>query len=98
MPRITVGTTPTLLATAKPASRRGWITLALERLNAAGGEQAADARIGVGDAAVTATTGHLLRRGFGMTLENDTHSRPATKAIYGIVAAGSVEILVDEGL
>lgn len=87
---VTVTTTPTLLCAAKPGSQRQWITLAVDVA------ETADVHLGASD--VTATTGLVLEPGFGMTIENDTLSKPAASAWYGIVAAGSVDVTVTEGV
>jgi hypothetical protein len=90
MADIVVTTTPTLLAAAKSSDQRGSVTLELRRA------ETVEVRVGIDDAAVTTSTGRLLARGFGMTIENDVLSKPATKAIYGIVASGTATVRVHE--
>lgn len=87
----TIGTSPTLLAAAKSTAQRAWLRIELLL------SQSSDARIGVGDPAVTTTTGLLLERGRAMNIENTALAFPAREAIYGIVASGTVDVLVIEG-
>lgn len=89
---INVGTTPTLLAPAKLASLRGWILIEVP----AGGQ-----RVFVGDANVTPATGFALEptasNASTMLVENDPASKPATRAWYAVVAAGTQPVVVEEG-
>lgn len=90
MPDVTVTTEPTPLCAAATPEARGSVVLELRLA------QPVDVNIGIGDDAVTTSTGRLLSRGFGMTIENDTLSKPASKAIYGIVSSGTAVVRVHE--
>lgn len=91
MPNVTVTTTPTLLCAALPPSRRGWVLVEVP----AGG---VPVHVGLGDAAVTPTTGHELAARCTLLAENDAHSKPASHAFYAVTAAGTQEVIVSEGL
>lgn len=84
----TVTDTASLIASAKGGRARQWIRLEMRS------DQAADVRVGIGDPAVTPSTGLLLRKGYGMLIENDTLSKPASHAIYAILASGSTSVTV----
>lgn len=94
MPNVTVTTTPTLLAAAKPAKQRGWILIEVPK--------GAAERVFVGGADVTPETGFDLRASHfdpcTMLIENDPLSQPATRAWYAIVASGTQTVKVMEGL
>lgn len=92
MPAVTVTTTPTLLCAAKGPSARGWILITVPP------DAARSVFLGIGDAAVTTSTGHELEAGNVAFLGNDPLNKPATLAIYGRVASGTQSVTVSEGL
>lgn len=91
---VTVGTTPTQLVPAKSPSLRGNVLLQVPP----GGQYVYVSR----DPAVTVASGFLLRptadMPASMLIENEALSKPAASAWYGIVAATTQTVIVEEGL
>lgn len=88
---VTVGITPMLLCSAKTNSQRTWITL--DTID----DETQIVFIGIGDAAVTAANGKPLHPGESAYLENTAYAKPASKAVYGIVASGTCVVRIQEG-
>ena len=88
---VIVTTTPTLLVAAKPTNQRAWVTIDLWK------QEPSAVFIGINDPSVTTNTGRRLLPGFGMTIENDAFSKPASHATYAVVSAGTAILRITEG-
>jgi hypothetical protein len=88
---ITVGTTPTLLAEAKPRHRRSWLT-AYVLLQAA-----VPVYYASGVPTVSVDDGTPLYAGDLLSMENSQIAAPAAAELWAVVPSGSVEVIVAEG-
>lgn len=88
---IVITTTVQQILPSATLQQRAWITLQL-----AEGETN-PVVIGVSEPSVTASTGMILRPGAIMTIENDTLSKPAAKAVYALTASGTANLRVNTG-
>jgi hypothetical protein len=88
---VTVGTTPTLLAEAKPRHRRSWLT-AYVLLNAA-----VPVYYAAGVSTVTIDNGTPLYAGDLLSVENSQNAAPACQALWAVVPSGSASVIVAEG-
>lgn len=86
--RKTITTAATLLAPSRSRAQRA----ALDIDN----DSAVTIYVGIGNAAVTTTTGRPLLPGESMAIVNTAHDSQATYAVYGIVATGTASVLVSE--
>lgn len=88
---INVTTTPTLLVSAKSRAQRSWVELEIPE------SATRTVYIGLDNPTVSPATGRPMSAGDIRHYLNDSHSDPATRAIYAVVSSGNEDVLVEEG-
>lgn len=89
---VTVGTSPTKLAEARPVHARSWLTVSVAQ------DAEATVYYAIGVPTVSASTGTPLYPGDLLTIENSGGtSKPATEEVWAVVASGTQAVIVAEG-
>lgn len=89
---VTIGTSPTRVAEAKPAYVRSWMTLAVPQ------SAARTVFFGIGQPTVSLSTGTALHAGEMLAIENSSaHAQPARQELWAVVGFGTQEVIIAEG-